>query len=204
MKKNKVLLLGIITVFVAIFSLTLVSGTWAKYTSTVSGTDTAQVAKWAWKVNDQNVVAGAAQEALVFDLFNTIKDTDGAAETDVKENLIAPGTSGSFAVKIENASEVTGKYAIEFTVKQTSATGAEETVTIPLEYSVDGGANWSPTLNAISASDATKLAVGRNATVTIKWRWNFEGEDNDGTDTNLGLKAPSIIVTATLTFTQVD
>lgn len=202
MKKNKVLLLGIITVFVAIFSLTLVSGTWAKYTSTVSGADTAKVAKWAWKVNTKNVVAGEAQEALVFDLFNTIKDTDGADETDVEENLIAPGTSGSFGVTIENASEVTGQYAIEFTVKQTSATGAEETVTIPLEYSVDGGAHWESTLNAISASDATKLVVGGSATLTIQWRWKFEG--NDGTDTNLGLKAPSITVTAKLTFTQVD
>lgn len=200
MKKNKVLLLGIITVFVAIFSLTLVSGTWAKYTSTVSGTDTAKVAKWAWKVNNKNVVAGESQQALVFDLFNTIKDTEGADETDVKEGLIAPGTSGSFEVKIENASEVTGKYAIEFTVSQT-----DNTVAIPLEYSVDGGANWSSTLNAISASDATKLAVGGNATVTIQWRWKFEGNDGtDTTDTNLGLKAPSITVTATLTFTQVD
>ncbi len=206
MKKNKVLLLGIITVFVAIFSLTLVSGTWAKYTSSVQASDEARVAKWAWAVNGDDVVAGTAQKDLVFDLFNTIYDSEGQTENDVKKDenttIIAPGTSGSFVVEIENLSEVTGQYAIEFTVKQTSADGNEEIVTIPLEYSVNDG-TWASTLSAISASDATKLAASASATVTVQWRWAFEGND-DANDTKLGIAAPSITVTAKLTFTQVD
>ncbi|MDD7314818.1 MAG: hypothetical protein PUH11_03725, partial [Bacilli bacterium] len=118
MKKNKVLLLGIITVFVAIFSLTLVSGTWAKYTSTVSGADNAKVAKWEWKVSDLEVKQGMTSTNFKFDLFNTIKDTAGADEKDVKENLIAPGTSGEFSFNIANLSEVNAKYYITFEVTQ--------------------------------------------------------------------------------------
>ena len=46
MKRNKLFILGICTVMVALVSLSLVSGTWAKYTSTVSGSSAARVAKW--------------------------------------------------------------------------------------------------------------------------------------------------------------
>ena len=49
MKKNKIFTLGLAIAFVFVLSLTLVSGTFAKYTSTVTGKDSAAVAKWAFK-----------------------------------------------------------------------------------------------------------------------------------------------------------
>ena len=135
MKKNKVLLLGIITVFVAIFSLTLVSGTWAKYTSEVSGTSTATVAKWAWKVDSTKVVGdGTTATSFNVNLFKTIKEEDTTTEeTDVKNGLIAPGTGGQLSFTVENASEVSGKVVLKFEE-------SENLSNIPLEYSVDGNA----------------------------------------------------------------
>ena len=46
---------------------------------------------------------------FTFDLFNTVKDSDGNAETEIKTTdgtIIAPGTSGSFEINFENKSEV--------------------------------------------------------------------------------------------------
>ena len=39
MKKNRILIAGVITAFVALITLSLVSGTWAKYTSQVQGSE---------------------------------------------------------------------------------------------------------------------------------------------------------------------
>ena len=202
MRKNRLFILGIFTVMVALVSLSLVSGTWAKYTSSVSGSDSARVAKWAFTYDAP--VSGQSTGDIKFDLFNTIKDSNGTdAETDVAANLIAPGTSGSFVLTFTNASEVTAEYAIAFDVDKKG---------VPLEFKVGDGA-WETDLADVDASDATKLAytgAGRSASITIYWRWAFEQTGNvtagDGVDTGLGsattLVSPT--VSAEVTFTQVD
>ena len=116
MRKNRLFILGIFTVMVALVSLSLVSGTWAKYTSTVSGKDTARVAKWDVKVN--TVKGASTKQTVTFDLFSTtaILDTkDGLAETDVTnnpdddKNVIAPGTKGKVTFTLRNDSEVSAE-----------------------------------------------------------------------------------------------
>lgn len=200
MKKNKVLLLGIITVFVAIFSLTLVSGTWAKYTSTVSGTDTAKVAKWEWKVSDLEVKQGMTSTNFKFALFDTINDTKtGGAETNVKENLIAPGTSGEFSFNIANLSEVNAKYYITFEVTQDGTAPK-----VPLKFKLNDAADWSDTLTGIAEGAALPIAMeSGTGTVRVQWQWAFEG-GADATDTTIGFAAPNVTVKATLVMVQVD
>ena len=202
MKKNKVLLLGIITVFVAIFSLTLVSGTWAKYTSTVSGTSTATVAKWAWKVDTEDVVGGGTTASFNADLFKTIKEEDTTTgETDVKPGLIAPGTGGQLSFTVENASEVSGKVVLKFEE-------SENPLNIPLQYSVDGNV-WKSAAEFSALTDNTaELKLGGTAPLTkefkIYWRWAFTGDDAKDTGLGNAAVAPTITVKVTLTFTQVD
>ena len=189
MRKNRLFILGIFTVMVALVSLSLVSGTWAKYTSTVSGTDTAKVAKWAWTYNGTALTASPS--ALTFNLLETRYDNDHASnEEDVKAGLIAPGTSGSFTLEFVNNSEVTANYAVSFVVNENG---------VPLEWSTDGS-TWSTDLANIAA---TKLTMeGGNKTETIHWRWAFDGDD--AVDTGLGFTTPEISVTVNVTFTQVD
>lgn len=196
MKRNKLFIAGIVTVFVALLSLTLVSSTLAKYTSTVSGADTATVAKWAWRYNGTELSATPAP--LTFDLLETRYDSDGAsAEADVKEGLIAPGTSGEFTIDIENLSEVTATYKIDFTVDEND---------VPLEWSIDG-VNWTDELSDITTPVKLSMANTTDdtdiATVTVKWRWAFNGGD-DANDTQLGLEQAVVSVTAQITFEQVD
>ena len=199
MKKNKVLLLGIITVFVAIFSLTLVSGTWAKYTSEVAGSDTAKVAKWEWKVSDLEVKQGMTSTEINFDLFNTIKDTKGGAdETDVKEGLIAPGTKGEFSFDIANLSEVNAEYYITFEVTQVGTD-----TKVPLQFKLNDAADWSDTLTGITKANAVQIAMETGtSTVKVQWQWAFDGDST--TDTTIGFAAPEVTVKAILVMVQVD
>jgi hypothetical protein len=201
---NKLVKFTIFVLLVALITLVILSGTYAKYTSTVAGDDTATVAKWSIEVND-NEITTAEDSKVTFDLFDTIKDSNGTdTETDVAESLIAPGTSGSFDLKVANTSEVTAKYSISFTVTNTSS--------IPIQYSVDGGSTWTTSLSTVSVD---KLAIGANNTTTVQWKWAYEnGSDasaiatNDTADTKIGTdsatSAATIKVAATIAVTQVD
>ena len=204
------------TVLVALLSLTLVSGTYAKYTSSVTGSDSAKVAKWLVKINDTNVSTNPATTTMTFDLFATLKDSDlSSSETDVaapgagQDLIIAPGTSGTVALVLKNESQVNATYSVAFTATNTSS--------IPVEYSLTGAADsWEADIEDLNIDDAAIAMLTGTSTVNVYWRWAFEGADSenftssqtDVTDTNLGIaaqtSAPVLTVTAAVTFTQVD
>lgn len=192
MKKNRIFILGIVTMFVAILSLTLVSGTLARYTSIAGSEDTVKVAKWDVKVNGTKLEDPEnSTNTFNFDLFNTIKDTkDGNDETDVVAGLIAPGTQGQFTLALLNASEVNATYSIDYTVTNTA--------NIPIKFSIDDGDSWG------TLEDVTDIAINMNASdsYTIQWKWAFDGDDV--LDTTLGLDEATLNVEAVVTFTQVD
>ena len=179
------------------FTMCFVGGTFAKYTRSATGTDSATVAKWSFKVGETDI---ATTDTFTFDLFKTIKDSDGIKdETEmnpVDGSIIAPGTQGSFDLVLTNASQVTAQYAIDYTVTNTG--------NIPVKFSVDGGETWTDDLADVTASDSTKLAANSGTTtITVQWRWVFDG--NDVTDTNLGSAGTAVLtVAAAVTATQVD
>ena len=177
-----------------------VGGTYAKYTSTFTGsTSSARVAKWAFEINN-----GAVTDEFSFNLFETVNDDN--VKTGEDENIIAPGTSGSFAIKLANKSEVNAVYTVDYTVTNTA--------NIPVEFSIDG-TTWTTDL----ADVTTPVAINMNAddTITVQWRWLFTVADDDSTDTvdetavrntsdtTLGIAGTDTIsVQANITATQVD
>lgn len=176
------------------FTLCFVGGTFAKYTSSSTGTDSATVAKWDIKVNSVNI---ATTDTFTFDLFKTITDSDlSSAETDmnpVDGTIIAPGTSGKFDIVIKNDSQVNATYAIDYSVTNTNS--------IPVQFSVDG-TTWKTDINEL---DVTGVAIdmGATTTVTVRWKWIFDGDDVF--DTTLGSAATATLkVDAKVTATQVD
>lgn len=179
------------------FTMCLVGGTFAKYTSSGTGTDSATVAKWSFKVGETDI---ATTDTFIFDLFKTIKDSNGTAdETDmspVDGSIIAPGTQGSFDLVLTNASQVTAQYAIDYTVTNNND--------IPVKFSVDGG-TWTNDLADVAASDSTKLAANSGTTtIKVQWKWDFDGSD-DSFDTALGIGGNAVLtVKAEVTATQVD
>ncbi len=202
MKNNKLFIAGLITVFVALVSLTLVSNTWAKYTSTASGTDSARVAKWAWTYetyDTDKVLIDLFDDTYVYelDIYNEPIET---ADLHVSQGqaLIAPGTGGKFELKVTNNSEVTGKVSFDFNVSGAS---------IPLEFKVDSG-SWTNTLSDVSSEN---VAIGASKTVTIYWRWLYERgttdaekDANNSQDTTLGIASETVTVDVTINFEQVD
>lgn len=198
MEKNKTMKMIVITLLIAMIALVLVSGTYAKYTSSASGSDTARVAKWSFKVGDKDIVA---EDSFTFNLFNTITDSNGTdAETDVVsangDKVIAPGTSGSFDLVLENKSETSAKYGITYTVTNTAS--------IPVQFSVNGK-DWTDSLANVVESDTDTKLDANNGTKTIKiqWKWAYDGDDT--TDVNLGKAGTAkLIVQADVTATQID
>lgn len=213
MKKNKVTRLAILVLALAIASMMIVSGTYAKYTSSIAGTATGSVAKWAWTIGNDTITSGAdVTNGFTLNLFDTIKDTGlSADETDVDETgatkLIAPGTGGSFQISLTNDSEVNATYAI-------ALAETDNDDNIPIEYSTDGS-TWVTAAN-LSGVSTTAINMGATANLTLYWRWAFTGATStnytetqtDATDTLLGFAAnttrPTVEVTATITVTQVD
>ena len=180
------------------FTMCFVGGTFAKYTSSATGTDSATVAKWSFKVGETDI---ATTDTFTFDLFKTIKDSDGINnETEmnpVDGSIIAPGTQGSFDLVLKNESQVTAQYAIDYTVTNNND--------IPVKFSVDGGSNWTSDLADVAASDSTKLAANSGTTtIKVQWKWDFNGSD-DSFDTALGIGGNAVLtVKAEVTATQVD
>jgi len=201
---NKLVKFTSFVLLVTIVAVSLVSGTFAKYTSTATASATATVAKWSLKVNDTEIAVTGDHETIEFDLFETILDTNTGdddeattGEADVKETLIAPGTQGSFALKVDNLSEVNAVYSIAFA--QTGMDG------VPLQYSVDG-ADWKNAIADINVTDAELAMENGTETITVYWQWPFEGNDTaTGIAAQTGTVAnKEVKVTATITATQVD
>lgn len=200
MKSNKQKAGMMALVALAAIGSYFIAGTYAKYTSQITGSDTATVAKWKWTINN-SVIDSAEDTTYTFNLFDTIKDSDGtSSETDVASGKIAPGTSGSFDIDITNDSEVNATYAIAFTEANAN--------NVPIEYSTDG-TTWVSSVNSMDVS-TTNIAMGASsAKKTVYWRWvYYEDADGDATDTELGFaantSAATVQVTATVTVTQVD
>ena len=206
MEKNKTMKMISITLLLVMIALVLVSGTYAKYTSSATGSsDSVRVAKWTFKVGDADITTS---NTFTFDLFKTINDANGSTETDVAsskgDKVIAPGTSGSFDIVLTNASEVSAKYGIKYTVTNENK--------IPVQFSTDG-ATWSKSLTDVAASDTdTKLAANNGTkTITVQWKWAYEDTnestkaESEAKDLELGKAGTATIsVSAEVTATQID
>ena len=210
-KKNYTMRIAAGVMTAALLSTCAISSTFAKYTSESTGTATARVAKWDILFGDETTMS----ETFTFDLYSTLYDTTAnSAEADVKtgdDAIIAPGTQGSFVVKITNNSEVTAKYTVSFAIGYTDDTANTETVKsviIPLQFSNDGSTNWTTDIATLNIADTAAVELGmtdsdKSATCTDYWKWDYENS-NDANDTILGTAGAEIQITATVTATQVD
>lgn len=222
MKKNKLFIIGLVTVFVALLSLTLVSSTFAKYVTTRTGTDTARVAKWG--VN----ISATGNEAFSKEYSTDDTEIKGTIGTSVSSStkVIAPGTKGTFAavsvsgtpevaVKIEHKATVTLENWVintdEFycpivitvklgddstTVKQDETNNSVDTLKTAIERAINKTFFVAPNTNLSGGIDSLE----------ISWEWVFGNGTTDAKDTALGNlgTAPTITVEVVTTVTQID
>ena len=191
MKKNRTMRVATLLLALTLITSCFVGGTFAKYTSSTNAKATATVAKWSILVDGEDIAT--SNQAAIIDMFSTILDSNDETETDVKMDMIAPGTKGSYEIVVENASEVTANVSIDFqydsalpltvTFKEKDASAA-----------YDGG--------------DIRMEAGENKTIVVEWEWPFEAVSprTDADDTALGTAevASEFTVTAAITATQVD
>lgn len=201
MKKNILGRLGVLAVGACLISTSLMSGTLAKYTTTVSGTDTATVASFDFSVLDKDGLALADSNTI--DLFDDI--TPAGANT-VANDLIAPGCSGDFLVDINCAGS-------EVDIDLTSTVTVANDNTIPVKFAIaesapdDDGYTIAQDGLATALQNAIDGEVKHDDTskdkdVKVFWKW-VDGQ-GDPADTTLGAMetAPTFKLDIEVTATQ--
>lgn len=164
---------------VALLALALIAGGWAvsgtlaKYATSVGGTSTASVAKFDVSAGSLN-----ADGSATVDLFSTTKTfkEDGVTENDaVAAGRVAPGTGGKFDVELSSKSEVAVAYELTCDV---DAKG------LPLEFSSDG-TTWKTAYEPVTGDlGVAENGAAKTVTKTVYWRWAFERGDTGSKDAN--------------------
>ena len=199
-KDNKLAKLTVLVLLVTLAALILVSSTYAKYTTKLTGSDSATVAKWS--INAENNVT---------DLF-------AASYTNVKAGtadkaIIAPGTEGEYKFKITGSVETA--HTLKVAAEGTDGINTSDYSPIVYTFQKDSEAAQTCTsfddllskINDIDDGTTTHNAGDLNSsTYTIGWKWAFEGDD--AKDTALGTAAAAgektVSLSVDITATQVD
>ena len=159
LKKSKKIVL-IIIALVAILVSFIGGQAYAKYMSKVTGSGTADVASWNFKVNEN------AEKMQNISLKSTINNST------LLNNKIAPGTEGSFQIKVDaTGSEVGINYVVKFENESQKPTN--------LKFTYNGKSYDSLTqlqddlTGTINADDKEKTK-----NITIGWNWKYETGSN--------------------------
>ncbi len=180
MKKLRSLrLIGILSLL-AVIAVLAIASTYARYTTSVNGTDSARVAHW--DVNATNNVS---------DLF-AASYSKVAAGTE-EQGIIAPGTSGEYTFSITGSIETA--YTLSIVATGTDNVNGAVSGYNPIKYSFKKNSETAKTdltfqqlLDAINAIDdgSKEHAAGNLSadTYTIGWAWAIDGDNEK--DTQLG------------------
>ena len=207
MKKNNALRVAAGLVVAVLLSTCLVSGTYAKYTTSGNIDDSARVAKFGVTVTGN---AGAFSDAY----GATVKSADQA-------DVVAPGTEGTFAANTiagtpEVSVHVTNEALFELGDNWVDEDG---NFYCPLEITVGNGTAIKGTtftsaddfekavkeaVKATSADYAPNTSIAA-ACPSVSWKWAFAGND-DEKDTFLGDAAQpgEVSIGLSTTVTQID
>lgn len=179
-KKSYVGRLGALALMLTVISTCLLGGTMARYVTDVTGSATATVAAWSFKANNSD------STFTPIDLGDTTNRTsyDG---TTLKEDVIAPGTSGSFTIEIDGSGSDVG---IQYDVAVKAASGT--TLPDDLLFSTEEitGSNLGSTLDKFNIPtgtiDYSSTSNDMKKDITVFWAWGFGDDDTKSSNDNAG------------------
>lgn len=180
MKNTKALKVVLVLALIAVIAIIALSGTYARYVSTSTGTDKARVAHW--KVNATNEVSN-----LFADSYTHVVGKDGDT------SVIAPGTSGTYTFSITGSVET--DYKLKINATGTDDINGAVTGYSPIKYTFQKNSETAKTGLTFDAllSEINKIDDGTTThtagslptdTYTIGWAWAIDGDD--AKDTELG------------------
>lgn len=155
-KSKKRIILLLLLLLLLVFMFLLGGGSYSKYLTQVEGKGVIEVAKWAFLVN------GETASITNINLARTYKP-----ET-LAQNTIAPGTSGSFDIKIDTTgSDVGINYDVKFQNEKSKPQN--------LVFTYDGHtvANIKE-LEQFLAGTIDANSEEKVKTMTIEWSWPYE------------------------------
>ena len=193
MTKNKMMRIASVLLVAVLLSTCAISGTFAKYVTSDTGSDNARVAKWGFKTT-----------SLVIDMF------DGSytnVQSGTAENVVAPGTTKTATIELVPAAQAAPEVAYTFDLNVT-AVDTTAALLNELVWSLNGTKVGD--FAALQAAVNTEYDKSYNAGVLptdeieITWEWEFENGDNV-TDTTLGNEGTAVLtIKLDFTATQVD
>lgn len=220
MKKNKMMRAASILMVATLLTTSVISGTFAKYVTSGSASDTARVAKFGVTVSS---TADTFKETYAKNDSRFTLDANTVVST---EDVVAPGTGGSMAAfTIEGTPEVAVNVAFTGTLELGDKwVDSDSTYYCPIEITVGdttfkgtsyaSADEFGAAVNNKIASYSKNYAAGTNLSTigadapAISWKWAFDG-NNDTKDTYLGDQAAAgnaatISLNVTVTVTQID
>ncbi|MCD7723229.1 MAG: hypothetical protein LUH82_04695 [Clostridiales bacterium] len=229
MKKNKMMRLASLLLVAVLVTTCAISGTFAKYTTSGSASDNAQVAAFGVTVTSEATLFAESYAPSTGSTAETSITTVVAAST-AGTNLVAPGTSSSevdgyaASIAVSGTPEVAVEVAVTnvevtlenwvdengdmycpliFTIGDTKIDGADYTdvavLTAAIAAEIETSAQYAPNTDLSTADD-----------LTINWEWPYStSADNDVKDTYLGDQAANgnaatIAISFDTTVTQID
>ncbi len=153
--------LSVLVLAVLLMTSTILCGTFAKYTTSQNLSGTTNAATWSVEVND----TATTTEAMTLTLSPD-------AASNVKSPILAPGTTGSFAIKVANKGQVNLSYTVTFEVTGDFADNAN------IVFYTDSANKSTSTLTAsegkyTTAAETLVYETG-SATTTIYWSWEWD------------------------------
>lgn len=216
MKKNKMMRLASSLLVAVLLTSSVISGTFAKYVTEGSATDSARVAKWGVNVN----VTGDEAFAPEYDKTDTrtnaeLKNIEAISKTVIAangtDNLVAPGTNGYLGtVAVTGTPEVAVEVKTELVTFNVTGWAIDgDDFYCPIIITVEDSAGATTVINGdtfgtvdsfVSAvrnavANAVPYAFAPNTDLstvgylqkTITWEWTFHvDEEHDAKDTKLG------------------
>lgn len=137
MKIRNLTRLGALAVSLTMVTTSLMGGTLAKYTTTVSGTDTVTLARFGYEANDDiDGVEYTTGSAATVDLFNDLTtDATGTIQSTTESMYFAPGAYGTFQIEMDGTNSDVDIEMAGSTVIAT-ATGAADTTDMFISYTI--------------------------------------------------------------------
>lgn len=217
MKKTKLMRAALLLLVLTLITSCFVGGTFAKYTTSAKGSDTARVARWGF--NEASVELN--------DLFMTAYDKNVQGKVDV----IAPGTTNSAKFKFTygDATVTAPEVAYTFTVNADESKCAQSIKDNKnIQWKLDNGAwgTWDKLITDIKSlsgnpTGTKEYTAGQlpdgfkdKSEHTVAWQWAFQTAGTDGvvdagqdkTDTDMGnaVDLANVTLKITVSATQVD
>ena len=166
--------------FIAFLSLFLlfdmIQNSYAKYVSSAEATNNLTIAKWAFQVNDQDVLTNS-------DFSNTVTPVFPGSNY-VNQGYIAPNGEGYFDIEIDSSN-------VDVSFNETITIGLDTTNTVSdlviTKYQINGGSiiNFQNNQNSITTSHALNNQNSVNTyRIYVKWLEGSGETMNNAADTN--------------------